>query len=306
MQNILITGGAGFIGSHLVEICLMNNHYVTVLDNLSTGHVHNLDLNHPHLSFVQDDILNQNIVTDLISQADYIFHLAAIVSVNISVAHPDKTKTVNLDGSFNILEACRLFKPKKLFFASSAAVYGNPTSIPMSETDEKYPISPYGLEKSIIEQYITLYHHCYDINYIIGRFFNIFGQRQDPHSPYSGVISVFLEKLRHQQNIPIFGDGLQTRDFLYVKDLVKMIYELTFSDNSGIYNLGTGQSHNLHHLMNIMASIFEKPLPTIDYMPTREGDIKYSEANIRKLIADFPDITMTSLKDALRHTYLEQ
>lgn len=281
MKKTLITGGAGFIGSHIVEGLTNSGHRVVVLDNLSTGKKENLDLNNKNLEFVEGDILNNELVEKLVEESDYVIHLAAIVSVELSVKNPDLSKKVNLDGAFNVINAAKKFK-KRLFFASSAAVYGNPTNLPICENHPQKPISPYGLEKYIIEQYCQLYNDLFGFSYVCGRFFNVFGERQDPKSPYSGVISIFNDKAKNGEDIFIDGDGKQTRDFIYVKDLSEIVITLLFSNENGIFNVGTGAETSIKDLANKIIEI-KNSNSTITYRDERLGDIKKSFADISKL-----------------------
>ncbi len=267
-KNILITGGAGFIGSNLAEY--LSQHPITILDDLSTGKLSNIE-NLP-VKFVQGSILNNDILEDLITAADAVVHLAAQVSVQISLQNPKFSRLINIDGFCNVLEMCKKHD-KKLVYASSAAVYGENQNLPLVENDTTTPISNYGLEKYINEQYAMLYQ----TNAVGLRFFNVYGKNQDPSSPYSGVISKFLQCFATNTPISIFGDGLQSRDFIFVKDVCRAIEKAIFHNNTTpeVYNVCTQKSTNLLELTKVMANVFQKKLP-VNFLEGKQGDIKHS------------------------------
>ena len=219
-MKVLVTGGAGFIGSHTVEGLLEADARVRVLDNLSTGKRSNLPP-HKHLDIQVGDIRNPNDVAMAMQGITHVLHLAAQVSVQASVESPPTSCSQNILGFVNVLHAARQQKVKRFVYASSAAVYGIPESVPLAENAELKPISPYGLEKYVNEQYATLFHSLYGFPSLGLRYFNVFGPRQDPKSPYAGVISKFIERISEQRPLTVFGDGLQTRDFIFVKDIAR-------------------------------------------------------------------------------------
>ncbi|WP_432723325.1 NAD-dependent epimerase/dehydratase family protein [Staphylococcus equorum] len=288
-MKILITGGAGFIGSHLAEYFINSNHEVFILDNLSTGHRSNVSFI-DDLHFIENDVTNKTLVQDLIKkeQFDIVIHLAAVVSVVETINNPIHSQKVNIDGTLNILEANRQYNEnlKKFIFASSAAVYGNTKGLPKKVETFIDPESPYAIEKYAGEQYTKLYNKLYGLPTTALRFFNIYGPRQDPSSPYSGVLSIMHSKFQKDEAFKFFGDGEQTRDFVYVKDLVQAVSIVINSDNAngGIYNLGTSKPLSLLEMFDEFKKLYSK---TIDYSFTeaRSGDIKHSYAEIDDLKA---------------------
>lgn len=282
-MNILVTGGAGFIGSHLTDALLDEGHHVTILDNLITGKRDNLPEYHQNMTFIEGDIGDATLVSKIMQNMDMVFHLAACVSVQKSVEEPEYSKSVNIDGFFTILEAAKAVNIKKFIFASSAAVYGNPHSFPIKETDNIAPTSPYGLEKRVGEQYLQLYTDMYELDFIAARFFNVYGARQDPQSPYTGVMSIFEDRASRGEDLYIYGDGTQTRDFIHVSKVVNTLTKLAFSKACGIFNVGTGVEMTLTALAETISKKHNLPLHKIHYIEARAGDIKRSVANISKL-----------------------
>ena len=281
-MKVIITGGAGFIGSHLVERLLEENCQVTVVDNLTTGKRSNLPHN-PHLNFIQKNILDCT-EADFSPPIDAIVHLAAIASVNTSWSQPLKAHRNNLSATLAAIALCKTLSIPRLVFASSAAVYGNLIQLPIAESHPTQPLSPYGLQKLCSEQYITLFAQQYNLAAINLRFFNVFGPRQDPNSPYSGVISIFTNRMRQGLPIAVFGDGHQTRDFIYVKDIAKALYQALIKPispgNSLTCNLGRGEKISLLDLVNILRKCLPQWNESIDFSPARLGDIVHSQADI--------------------------
>lgn len=282
-MRFMVTGGAGFIGSHFVRLLIAKGHEVVVYDNLSTGKISNLP-DSSQITFIQGNIQDPIKVEKAMEGCDYVIHLAALVSVTLSVQNPKESKANNLDGLFTVLEAARKKGTiKKFVLASSAAVYGDPKQIPISENQQADPISPYGLEKYIGELYLHLYNKLYNIPTLALRFFNVYGERQDPKSPYSGVISIFTDRRKQHLPITVFGDGEQTRDFIYVGQLVSTIYNLAISAEEGNYNLGTGVSTSINTLIQTLDDLLLTKGVPIEYKPARLGDIRTSVADISKL-----------------------
>ena len=284
-MHYIVTGGAGFIGSHVTEQLLLEGNSVTVIDNLSTGKLENLP-KHPRLKILQKDVsLCQP--ADFDYKIDGIAHLAATPSVTESWLQPLQVHHNNLSLMMNLIELCQCLKIPRLVFASSAAVYGKQTKMPISETYSNLPISPYGLQKLVCEQYASLFAKEINFSFVGLRLFNVFGSRQLPNSQYSGVISIFAAAL--QQNLPltIYGDGTQTRDFIYVKDVARAFQKaLTASLTPGSCvscNVGTGKSTTLLQLVDILKSCFPEWKSEIKFAPTRLGDIQHSQADISKI-----------------------
>ncbi len=280
----LVTGGAGFIGSHLVEHLLSLGHHVTVIDNLSTGKRSNL-IDHPRLTFLEQDILSCNVANFTI-QYDGLAHLAATPSVTQSWIKPLAAHHNNLSTTVAVIELCHRLKIPRIVFASSAAVYGNPAQIPVSEDTSATPLSPYGLQKSASEQYINLFSKNFGLSAVNLRLFNVFGPRQDPHSPYSGVISIFAKAMMAGLPISISGKGDQTRDFVYVKD-VALAFEkaLTIALKPGdslTCNIGTGTKTSILKLKESLQNHFPDWTASTDFSSPRLGDIQDSQADISK------------------------
>jgi len=218
----LVTGGAGFIGSHIVDRLLSDGHEVVVLDDFSTGHRHNLQ-DHAKLQVIEGDISNVDTVNECMKGIDWVFHKAAVASVPKTVNDPVGSSKVNYQGTLNLLEAARHNDVKRLVFASSAALYGDEPTLPKVETMCPVTLSPYAVDKMASEYACGMYTKLYGLETVCLRYFNVYGPRQDPSSPYSGVISIFTDKLSKKQTPTIFGDGEQTRDFLFVGDVVNAV-----------------------------------------------------------------------------------
>ena len=304
-MNVLITGGAGFIGSHLAEHLLAARHSVRVLDNLSTGKRENLPA-HPRLEFVQGDIRDRSLVNDTARGMDAIVHLAAVASVQASVDDPTGTHETNFDGTLHLLEAARKEHIRRFLYASSAAVYGDNTRLPLVEAEILDPLSPYAADKLAGEYYLRFYHAKFGIATTAFRFFNIFGPRQDPSSPYSGVISIFIERVCRGEPVTVFGDGRQTRDFVYVGDLVELLAQaLSRTETAGqVINVGRGRQCSLLELLETLEKLTGKPVER-RFAAARLGDIVHSCADITRLVrllgkAPETDIS-TGLGEILRH-----
>jgi UDP-glucose 4-epimerase len=292
MSKYFITGGAGFIGSHLVEACLEKGAMVVVLDDLSTGKRENLDLRHPNLTFIEGNVTDQGLLNQIKTDHPdiaYVFHLGAIASVTQSMERPVHTHRVNFEGTLFLLESFKDQGLKKFMFASSAAVYGDTQEVPVNETMLPDPLSPYGADKLQSEYYMKIYNSAFDVPTIACRFFNVFGERQDPSSPYSGVISIFFERLMDKRAgrdvyISIFGDGKQTRDFIYVKDVVRGLLDLSKNEllRGEVFNLGYGKSVTIRELAERTRRLLNVDID-IRFEEEREGDIRHSQADIRKL-----------------------
>lgn len=283
-MHFVITGGAGFIGSHVAEQLLLEGHYVTVVDNLSTGKRHNLPA-HPRLNVLLRDVLDCR-PEDFHHPIDGIAHLAAIPSVTESWSHPQKAHHHNLSTTIAIIQLCLELNIPRIVLASSAAVYGNTIQLPISEEQLTIPISPYGLQKLASEQYIHLFAQRFGLSSISLRLFNVFGPRQVPQSSYSGVISNFIQAMQKDWPITIYGNGKQTRDFIYVKDTaIAFTKALTVSLPAGYCaacNIGTGQSISLLDLVDILRSCFTQWNAGINFLNSRAGDIQHSRADVSK------------------------
>ncbi len=249
---ILITGGAGFIGSHLSDALLARGYAVRIVDDLSTGKRDNLQLDHPLLELVEGDVADAKLVQRAAAGCQAVVHLAAVASVQASVDDPVRTHQSNFIGTLNVCEAMRVHGVRRVLFASSAAVYGNNgEGQSIAEDTPKAPLTPYAVDKLASEQYLEFYRRQHGLEPVIFRFFNIFGPRQDPSSPYSGVISIFSERAVQGQPITVFGDGEQTRDFLYVGDLVQVMVQALEQAQveEGAVNIGLNQATSLNQML---------------------------------------------------------
>lgn len=281
-MTILITGGAGFIGSHLVEY-FQNRAGVRVLDNFRTGFRHNLD--GMQVDLIEGDILDRNILRAAMQGVDYVFHLAAMVSVPESVEDPLECERLNGMGTLQVLEEAAAAKVKKLFFASSAAVYGDNPTVPKLESMLPEPRSPYAITKQLGEYYCRFYHDEGRVPTVALRFFNVFGPRQDPRGPYAAAVPIFIEKALRREPITIFGNGEQTRDFIYVKDIVAAIVHVTLTPGlAGVFNAGCGGMMTVNALARKVVALADST-SSIQHLPERPGDVHHSRASIDKLLA---------------------
>jgi len=283
MKRVLVTGGAGFIGSHTVDYLLKMGHEVVVIDNLTTGKLSHLDLFNPRLRFVQGDVLEYALVKKEIAGCQSVLHLAALPSVPESIKNPLETLKINTLGFVNLLQAVREMPgPVRLVYASSAAVYGCPEQVPASEDHLlSSSLSPYALEKANNERYAALFSNLFGIKLLGLRYFNVYGARQDPLSPYSGVISKFIDCYRQQQPVTFYGDGEQSRDFIHVEDVARANVLALQSDYCGILNIATGKSQSLKKIIAYLNELFNVAIPIV-YDSPRKGDILQSFAAIEK------------------------
>ena len=276
-MTYLITGGAGFIGSHLVE-AMQGKGTVRVLDNLRTGFHNNLD--GFEVEFYEGSVLDRELLATVMNGVDYVFHLAAMVSVPESVARPRECEELNGFGLLNVLEAATAAGVKKVFFASSAAVYGDNPTVPKVETMIPEPKSPYAFTKLLGEHYCRFFHDEGRVRTACLRFFNVFGPRQDPKGPYAAAVAIFIARALRGDPLVIHGDGEQTRDFIYVKDIVAAILHVTLTPEiTGVFNAGYGGAVTLNELAGFIVK--EAGSATkIEHGPVRAGDVKHSRAAV--------------------------
>ena len=280
-KEIVVTGGCGFIGSHIVEELLKNNK-VTVIDNLSSGKIENLkNPNHENLTLINEDLLDCDL-EEILKGKDYVFHLAAKVSVPGSVDEPLDYNQANVDATVKLLIACKNNNIKKIVFSSSSAVYGENLNMPLKESELPMPTSPYAAQKASGELYLRSFFESYGLNYVALRYFNVFGPRQDENSPYAAVIPKFISAILKGESPVIYGDGEQTRDFIYVKEIAKANIAACESDYNGIVNVALGKSMTINHLFDIVSDVLESDLE-VEYLDERPGDIKHSLADISNL-----------------------
>lgn len=300
-QPILITGGAGFIGSHLVDVLLAKGKRVRVLDDFSTGKRDNLPADNAWLEIIQGDVADTDTVYQAMTGCCAVVHLAAVASVQASVDNPVSTHQSNFIGTLNVCEAMRKHHVRRVVFASSAAVYGpNGEGQAIAEETPKAPLTPYAADKLAGEYYFDFYRREHALEPVVFRFFNIYGPRQDPSSPYSGVISIFTDRARQGKPITVYGDGEQTRDFVYVGDLVGLIVQGLESAEPvvGPVNVGHGQAVSLNQLLQEVGDLVGG-LPKITHAATRVGDIRHSKADNSRLKAYFTFDHVTSMREGL-------
>jgi len=280
-MRYLVTGGAGFIGSNMVDELVRRGHGVVVLDDLSTGKEENLAEVRNKITLVKGSITDIEAVQKAIQQADYVIHLAARTSVPRSVKDPLETNRINVEGTLNVLVAARDNKVKRVVFAASSSVYGETPTLPKTETMQPQPISPYGVSKYVGELYAQTFGRCYGLENVSVRYFNIFGPRQDPDSPYSGVLSRFAKAILEEEQPVVFGDGEQTRDFTYVDNAVQATLLACEAPGAsgGVFNVGTGGRISLNQTLEYLRRISGTKLEA-KYEPPREGDIRDSQADI--------------------------
>lgn len=282
--RILVTGAAGFIGSHTTDQLLKAGHSVYGIDNLHTGRMGNIsDAIKAGLEFHQFDILDSHRLNRLVKKAriEAIIHCAASVSVTESITDPEVNFRLNVEGTYRVAEAARLNSVRRLIFASSAAVYGDTKRMPVKEKSELNPISPYGAAKLASEYLLLSYAATYGITIRIQRYFNVYGPRQDPSSQYSGVISIFLRRLLAKQAVTIYGDGMQTRDFIHVADVAKanVLAATRAKASTGLANICSGHATSLIEIVELLHQLAPESAFPVRYLPARVGDIRHSVGN---------------------------
>ena len=294
-MRYLVTGGAGFIGSNTVDELVRRGHSVVVLDDLSSGKEENLAEIRNKITIIKGSITDIEIVRKAMHEAEYVLHLAARTSVPRSVKDPIETNKINIDGTLNVLVAAKEMKVKRVVFAASSAAYGETPTLPKIETMEPQPVSPYGVTKYVGELYCQTFGRCYGLENVALRYFNIFGPRQDPSSPYSGVLAKFCTAFLEDTQPVVFGDGQQTRDFTYVDNALQANLLACEAPNvSGkVFNVGVGGRVSLNEVLRELRKITGKNLET-KYEPPRDGDIRDSQAEIsqaREFLGYQPNVT---------------
>jgi UDP-glucose 4-epimerase len=279
----LVTGGAGFIGSHIVKRLVADGAHVRVIDNLSTGQARRLDAVRAAIDFIEGDLADEAMARKAVDGVDFVLHQAAVPSVQRSVAEPVMTHRANVTGTVNLLEACRAARVRRVVFAASSSAYGDTEILPKHEDMPPNPLSPYALQKFIGERYCKLYHRLYALETVSLRYFNVFGPEQDPHSEYSAVIPKFITRLIANQPITIFGDGEQSRDFAYIDNVVEAnLLALKAPNAAGaMCNIGCGERITLNRLV----SLLEKQMGVkaqVTFAPPKAGDVRHSLADIER------------------------
>ncbi len=299
-MKVLVTGGAGFIGSHIVTRLVRDGHGVRVFDNLSTGKRENLAHVAADVELVVGDIRDEVAVGHAAAGVDLVFHEAAIVSVPYSVEHPRETHAVNVLGTLNVALAARDAGAKRLVFACSAAVYGEDPELPKRETMRPVPVSPYGVEKIAGEQYLHAFSAIYGIETVSLRYFNVFGPRQDPSSAYSGVISIFADRISRGAELKVYGDGKQTRDFVFVDNVVdaNMLAATTVGVSGRAYNVACGRGTTLLELGALLGEVSGKAARIVHAEP-RLGDVRESVADISLARAELGYAPRVTVRDGL-------
>jgi UDP-glucose 4-epimerase len=303
-KNILVTGGAGFIGSHIVDRLSSRNN-VIVLDNLFSGVLSNLEKGKDRIKFVKGDVLDKALLKNIVADVEYIFHLAAHVGNIRSIKEPYIDMDVNIKGTLNLLEACRDSHIKRLVYSGSAAIYGEAKYLPVDEDHPLYPESPYAVSKMTAEKYCFAYNKVHNIPTSVVRYFNVYGPRQDT-SEYANAISIFLNKFRKGEPITIYGDGEQTRDFVFVGDVVtgNILAATQPAAVGGVFNIATGMATSINQLVDSIRQVSGNK-GNVTYLPPRAGEVKHSRANIEKAIKALGFHPQTNLREGLSLTWKE-
>jgi nucleoside-diphosphate-sugar epimerase len=301
-MRVLVTGGAGFIGSHIAERLIQDQNEVRIIDNLSSGRRENLAGFLGRVTFVQGDIRDRGLLEKVSEGCQLIFHEAAVVSVPYSVEHPQETHDTNIQGTLNVLLAARKNQVNRVVFASSAAIYGEDPTLPKKETMRPSPISPYGVEKITGEHYLSVFHKLYGVEAVSLRYFNVFGPRQDPSSPYSGVISIFVDRALTRRSPTIYGDGNQSRDFVYVSNVVQanLLAATVPAAAGGCFNIGCGEKTTLNDLLRILSKLSGQTVEP-RHEPVRQGDIRESWADIGNARLTLGYAPTVSVEEGLSH-----
>jgi UDP-glucose 4-epimerase len=300
-MKIIVTGGAGFIGKHLIEFLITKKNDITIFDNFSNSKEESIIyLKNQGVKIIKGDITKIQDINNAVKDQDIVIHLAAKISVEESIESPSKTFQTNVEGTKNLLVACEKNNIKKIIISSSAAVYGEgKAGIKLKEKSKMYPISPYGESKVMMENEIKVFGKNHNLNYVILRFFNIYGIGQSPE--YAGVITKFIKKIEMNKPLEIFGDGMQTRDFISVNDVVNSIYHSIKNGKNQTYNIASGNSITIKQLAKLIITLSKKELK-INYNDAKKGDIRFSEADIslaKKELQYLPKYTLESIKNLL-------
>jgi UDP-glucose 4-epimerase len=302
MAKIVITGGAGFIGSHLAEELTRQDHHVIILDDLSTGRKENAEalLSKDNAEFIQGSITELSLLQKIFLGIDFVFHQAAVTSVPRSIKNPQLAHEVNATGTLNVLLAARENGVRKVIYASSSSVYGDTPTLPKKEDMPPNPQSPYAVSKLTGEYYCRVFQRVYGLPTVCLRYFNVYGPRQDPDSPYAAVIPAFLKKLFQGDSPVIYGDGEQTRDFTFVKDAVAANILAAESEATGTFNVGRGDRISINELAGLAVRLVGNNVEPV-YEEPRPGDVKHSLADISRLKASGYRPKF-SLEEGLRET----
>jgi UDP-glucose 4-epimerase len=295
-MKIFVTGGAGFIGRHLVSALLKGQNDITIYENFSNSTTNEIkDILNSGANLVRGDLTNFKLLKKSLTDADYVIHLAAKIDIAESIKHPEKSHEINVVGSINLLKACVENRIENVIAASSAAVYGDPKTVPVTEETVPNPVSPYGADKLAMEYYVKAFCNAFDLNGISLRFFNVYGKGQS--SVYAGVITKFMNKIENDKPLTIFGDGKNTRDYVYIDDLIQGITKALRKikgKKGAVYNIASGNSISVNELAKVMLSVYGKKLKII-HEPPRKGDLLHSAASIslaQKELSYFPKFNL--------------
>lgn len=303
MARVLVTGGAGFVGSALVHRFVELNEQVRVVDNFSTGFRHNLADVLERIDLVEGDLAEMSTAEEAVRDIEFVLHQAAIPSVQRSMDDPVSSNRANVTATLNLLMAARKAQVKRFVYASSSSAYGDTEILPKVETMPDNPVSPYALTKLTGERYCVLFHRLYGLPTVCLRYFNVFGPRQNPHSPYSAIIPRFINMALEDRRPTVYGDGEQSRDFTYVDDVVDANLVACKAEAVGgmVFNIGTGQRHTLNELLGLLSTIVGHKLDAL-YTERRAGDVQHSQADIRKAKRFLGYEPKVSFDEGLRRT----
>jgi nucleoside-diphosphate-sugar epimerase len=301
-HRYVVTGGAGFIGSALVRR-LIPHGTVSVIDNLLTGHECNLDEVRDQIEFHRADIRDRSVIAPIIQGADVVFHLAAIPSVPRSIDDPVPSHQVNIDGTFNVFRAAAQGGVRRVVYAASSSAYGDTPTLPKRESMAPQPKSPYAVQKLVGEYYASVFHSCFSLETVALRFFNVYGPRQDPSSPYSGVLSLFMKHLLARTAPTIFGDGEQTRDFTYVEDVADLCCKAAQAPgvSGNMYNAGNGGRYSLNLIWKLLREMEGVEIEP-QFAASRPGDVRDSMADTERAVTDLGHAPRYSIQEGLKRT----
>ena len=301
---VLVTGGAGFIGSHIVDALLARGARVRVVDNLSTGHLRNLEAVKGKIEFIEGDLADESVARRAVDDVELVFHEAALPSVPRSVSNPRETHLASVEATFNLLLAAKEKGVRRVVYAASSSAYGDQPTLPKIESMRPEPLSPYAAAKLVGEYYCQVFTRSYGLETVCLRYFNVFGPRQDPGSPYSGVISQFVDRLRKGQRPIIYGDGEQTRDFTYVSNAVEANMLAAESDRGigEVINIANGEKVSINELFKLVRQILGRDDIEPDYQPARTGDILHSLADVTSARENLGFEPRIRLEEGLRLT----
>lgn len=303
MKTYLVTGGAGFIGSHIVEALVKQGAHVRVLDNFSTGKRENLQLLNKKIELIEGDIRDRDIVSKAVTGVDYVLHQAALGSVPRSIENPAETNEVNVNGTLNLLLHAKSAGVKRFVLASSSSVYGNTPTLPKHENMPLQPLSPYAISKLAAESYALNFCDIYNLPVACLRYFNVFGPRQDPYSQYAAVIPRFIEAFLKNKCAVVYGDGEQTRDFTYVENVVRANLSACTSEAAigKAINIACGTRHSLNELLQSLQDIFKRKIE-VSYMKAKLGDVRDSLAAIERARDLLGYEVRVQFREGLQHT----